>query len=62
MVQVATEDPVEDISVFRVGEEEYVQQWRVATWEERLMQANDPVMRRKVEELKIREYVSKILY
>ncbi|KAI5839785.1 DNA replication regulator SLD3-domain-containing protein [Morchella snyderi] len=62
MVQVATEDPVEDISVFRVGEEEYVQQWRVATWEERLVQVNDPVMRRKVEELKIREYVFKILY
>lgn len=55
--QIAVEDQVEDMSVFRPGEEEYVQQWRFATWQERLVQANDPTLKRKVEELKIREYV-----
>lgn len=53
--QIVTEDQVEDPIVFKPGEEEYVQQWRLATWQERLVQINDPTLKRKVEELKIRE-------
>lgn len=53
--QIVMEDQVEDTVVFKPGEEEYVQQWRLATWQERLVQANDPTLKRKVEELKIRE-------
>lgn len=53
--QIVTEDQVENAVVFKPGEEEYVQQWRLATWQERLVQMNDPTLKRKVEELKIRE-------
>lgn len=53
--QIATEDQVEDMSVFKPGEEMYVQQWRLSTWQEKLVQASDPTLKCKVEELKIRE-------
>lgn len=56
--QIVSEDQVDDMTVFKPGEEGYVQQWRLDTWQERLVQASDPKLWCKVEELKIREYVS----
>ncbi|RPA95308.1 hypothetical protein L873DRAFT_1698559 [Choiromyces venosus 120613-1] len=54
--QIALEEKVEENEVLRAGEEEYVQEWRRASFQDKLVQASDQWLKRRVEELKIREY------
>jgi DNA replication regulator SLD3 len=55
LVQRAVENEVEDPTVFRPEEDGYVQRWRQATFQDRFIQENDPELKQKLEELRIRE-------
>lgn len=54
--RIALEEKVQENEVLRAGEEEYVQEWRSAAFQDKLVQAGDQWLKRRVEELKIREY------
>ncbi|PWW75998.1 hypothetical protein C7212DRAFT_194827 [Tuber magnatum] len=54
--QIALEEKVQENEVLRAGEEEYVQEWRSASFQDGLVRASDQWLKRRVEELKIREY------
>jgi len=54
--RIALEEKVQESEVLRAGEEEYVQEWRSAAFQDKLVQASDQWLKRRVEELKIREY------
>ncbi|CAZ80264.1 unnamed protein product [Tuber melanosporum] len=54
--KIALEEKVQENEVLRAGEEEYVQEWRSASFQDKLVRASDQWLKRRVEELKIREY------
>ena len=60
ILQMALEEPVNDAAILRAGEEEYVHQWRYSAFQDKLVRASDLRLKRKIEELKIREYVFSI--
>ncbi|KAF8474702.1 DNA replication regulator SLD3-domain-containing protein [Kalaharituber pfeilii] len=55
LVQVATEETVEDKSIFKTEEEVYIHRWLNMNFKDKLLQSNDPGLKRQSEELKIRE-------
>ncbi|KAL7274803.1 hypothetical protein RUND412_002278 [Rhizina undulata] len=55
IISIALEEPLDDKSAFSAGEEEYVQRWKYASFEDQLVKAGDVTLKHKVEELKIRE-------
>lgn len=57
IVQVATEEAIEDTTIFKIGEEFYVQRWLSMNFKDKVLQSSDPVLRRQTEDLKIRECV-----
>lgn len=57
IAQLATEEVVEDTTVFKVGEEPYVQRWLSMNFKDKVLQRNDSTLKRQIENLKIREYV-----
>ena len=58
LVQIAQENEVDDPSVFRLNEDGYIQRWRQSAFQERFVRENDTELKQKLEELRIREYVT----
>ncbi|KAI5808842.1 DNA replication regulator SLD3-domain-containing protein [Peziza echinospora] len=57
VIQIATEDTIEDGTMLKNGEEEYVHRWVKVNFNDKIIQHNDPLLKRQIDELKIREYV-----
>ena len=56
IIQVVIEEPIEEESaIFKVGEELYVRRWLSMNFRNEVLKSNDSTLKRKVEDLKIRE-------
>ncbi|KAF8440142.1 DNA replication regulator SLD3-domain-containing protein [Terfezia claveryi] len=55
IMQVATEEAIQDTTIFKTGEESYVQRWLSMNFKDKVLQSSDPALKRQTEDLKIRE-------
>ncbi|KAA8908456.1 DNA replication regulator SLD3-domain-containing protein [Sphaerosporella brunnea] len=55
LIQCVLENESGDPTVFRPVEDGYVQRWRQSTFQDRFVKENDPELKHKLEELRIRE-------
>lgn len=55
IMQVVMEEAIEDNAIFRVGEESYVRRWLSMNFRNEVLRSNDPALKLRVEDLKIRE-------
>ncbi|KAF8418035.1 DNA replication regulator SLD3-domain-containing protein [Tirmania nivea] len=55
IMQVATEEAIQDTTIFKAGEEFYVQRWLSMNFKDKVLQNSDPALKRQTEDLKIRE-------
>ena len=55
IMQVATEEAIQDTTIFKAGEEFYVQRWLSMNFKDKILQSSDPALKRQTEDLKIRE-------
>lgn len=60
-LQCALDERVTDSTVFKSGEERFIQRWREATFEDRFIRRSDSDFKQKLQELRIREMELQII-